>query len=55
MGDCVNSLGITQLVTLLANYIASKYDTKTIGLIAAILDQLSDTLSTVVALEDFKD
>ena len=51
----MNSLGVTQLVTLFANFISSKYDEKTTAVLAAVFTQLGDTLTTIAAVEDLKD
>ena len=50
----MNSLGVTQLVTLLANHIASKYDEGTVEILAAVFTQLGDTLTTISAVEGIK-
>ena len=50
----MNSLGVTQLVTLLANHIASKYDEDTVEILAAVFTQLGDTLTTISVVEGIK-
>lgn len=46
----MNSLGVTQFVTLLANYIASNYNEDTVEILALVLTQLGDTLATISAV-----
>lgn len=44
-------LGITELVTLIANHISERFDADTVAIIAAIFVQIGDTLATIAAVE----
>lgn len=44
-------LAITELVTLISNFIAQRYDADTVAIIAAIFVQIGDTLATIAAVE----
>lgn len=45
------TLGVTELVTLIANYISTRFDADTAAIIAAIFVQIGDTLATIAAIE----
>ena len=44
-------LAITELVTLISNFIAERFDTDTVAIIAAIFVQIGDTLATIAAVD----
>ncbi len=44
-------LAITELVTLIANFISERFDTDTVAIIAAIFVQVGDTLATIAAVD----
>ena len=44
-------LAITELVTLVANFISERFDTDTVAIIAAIFVQVGDTLATIAAVD----
>lgn len=45
------ALGVTELVTLISNFIAEKFDVDTVAIIAAIFVQIGDTLATIAAVK----
>lgn len=45
------ALGVTELVTLISNFIAERFDVDTVAIIAAIFVQIGDTLATIAAVK----
>lgn len=45
------SLAVTELVTLIANFISERFDTDTVAIIAAVFVQIGDTLATIAAVD----
>ena len=50
----MNSLEVTGFITALANAIACRFNTEELGLIAAIIVQLGDTLATIAITEEVR-